>query len=177
MIHGTIDLLLASPTSRYSGRPSDGPQPPHAPELFDRIDLRAGLGVVGDRYFNAPAHRRASVTLFAVESLDEVRGMLGLTAPLDPALTRRNVITRGLDVDALVGRRFSLDSGQGPVVLQGNRPAHPCAWMDEVLAPGAFKALRRRGGVRCEPLSDGVLSLGPVTLELLEPVPAAATDV
>jgi hypothetical protein len=44
--------------------------------------------------------------------------------------------------------------------------------MDVVLAPGAFKALRGRGGVRCEPLSDGVLRRGPATLT----VPAELAD-
>lgn len=162
-----IELLLASPRSRYVGRPADGPEPAARAETFDSIQIRAGMGVVGDRYFNAPAHRRASVTLFAQEQLDALRQTLGLSEPLDPARTRRNVVTHGLDVDALVGTTFSLDSGDGPVVMQANRPANPCAWMDAVLAPGAFRALRGRGGIRCEPLSDGVLRLGAVVVELL----------
>ncbi len=61
---------------------------------------------------------------------------------------------------------FALDSGDGPVRFRAHRAANPCSWMDVVLAPGAFRALRGRGGVRCEPLSGGVLTLGPVTVTL-----------
>ncbi len=45
-----------------------------------------------------------------------------------------------------------------------NRPARPCAWMNVTVGPGAQKALRNKGGVRCTPLDDGVLlvGLGPV---------------
>jgi hypothetical protein len=46
--------------------------------------------------------------------------------------------------------------------------------MDVVLVPGAFRAMRGRGGVRCEPLDDGVLRLGPARLHILEFVPAEA---
>ncbi|HUQ59979.1 hypothetical protein [Lentzea sp.] len=52
------------------------------------------------------------------------------------------------------------DSGDGPVRFEVHRPAGPCAWMDAVIAPGAFKALRGKGGVRCVPLDDGVLYAG-----------------
>jgi hypothetical protein len=54
------------------------------------------------------------------------------------------------------------------VTFQANRPANPCAWMDEVLAPGAMKALRGRGGIRATPLTSGVLRLGPAELTLLD---------
>ncbi|ARC58515.1 hypothetical protein AS850_15615 [Frondihabitans sp. 762G35] len=160
-----IRLLLASPHSRFVGRPADGPAEARGQESHESVEIRAGLGVVGDRYFNAPAHRRASVTLFAIESLEHVHEVLGLAEPLDPAAPRRNVVTEGVDVDALVGETFALDSGDGPVLFQANRPANPCAWMDQVLAPGAFRALKGRGGVRCEPLSSGILRLGPLSVE------------
>jgi MOSC domain-containing protein YiiM len=94
---------------------------------------------------------------------------LALAGPVDAAATRRNILLRGAPVDELRGVRFSLDSGDGPVHFQGNRPASPCAWMDVVLAPGAFRAMRGRGGIRCEPLSSGTLRLGAALL-VLEPV-------
>jgi len=158
-----IELLLASPHSRYEGRPADGPLPASGSETPGSVEIRAGLGVVGDRYFGKPAHARASVTLMAMESLDSVASSVG--APfLDPALTRRNIILRGYPVDELRGVEFSLDSGSGPVLFRANRPANPCAWMDVVLAPGAFRAMRGLGGIRCEPLSSGSLALGAAVL-------------
>jgi MOSC domain-containing protein YiiM len=171
-----IELLLASPASRYEGRPAGGPQPrtpeERAAETPPEINVRAGLGIVGDRYFNRPAHRLASVTLFAAETLETVAAELG-TGPLDVSAARRNVVLRGVDVDALRGATVSLDSGDGEVVLAVHRPAHPCAWMDAVLAPGAFRALRGRGGMRCEPLTDGVLRVGPAVLRSSVPLASA----
>jgi len=160
--------LLVSSLHRYEGRPADGPLPVPAGEIESRtsVEVRAGLGIVGDRYFGRGAHKRAAVTVMAAESLDAVQAELGVLHPFDPAATRRNILLRGVDVDALAGVPFSLDSGAGPVLFQGHRPANPCAWMNVTLAPGAHKALRGRGGVRCETLSDGVLRLGPAVLRL-----------
>ncbi len=160
--------LLASRVHRYEGRPSDGPLPAPAgePESRERIEVRAALGIVGDRHFGHSAHRTAAVTVMAEESLEYVRDALQSAGPLDPAATRRNIMLRGVDVDRLRGADFSLDSrvGGGEVHFRGHRPANPCAWMDVMLAPGAHKALRGRGGMRCEPLTDGILQLGPAVL-------------
>ncbi len=164
-----VVLLLASPRHRYEGRPADGALPADAPELRDHVELRAGLGIVGDRYFAARAHVHASVTVIGVEGLEAVAAELG--APVDPAATRRNVVLRGADVEALRGVPFSLQSpGEEPVRFRGYRPANPCAWMDHEVAPGAFRAMRGRGGVRCDPESDGVLSPGPAVLRAAVPV-------
>jgi hypothetical protein len=62
----------------------------------------------------------------------------------------------------------------GVVRLLAHRAASPCAWMDIVLAPGAHRALRGRGGLRCEPLSTGVLRVGPARLVVGPPAPGAA---
>ncbi|MER5334903.1 molybdenum cofactor biosysynthesis protein [Micromonospora sp. NPDC002717] len=148
-----IVQLLASPVHRYVGRPADGPAPAPPGELVEEVRVRAGLGIVGDRYFGKPAHREASVTVIAQESLPP---------GVDLVQVRRNVLTAGIAVDELVGSVLTLDSGKGPVSLRVNRPAHPCAWMDVTVGPGAWKALRGRGGVRCTPLNDGVLRVGPV---------------
>ncbi|MET0163294.1 MAG: molybdenum cofactor biosysynthesis protein [Microbacteriaceae bacterium] len=156
--------LLASPAHRYDGRPADGPDPAPLAERHDRIELRAGLGAVGDRFFNAPAHRRDSVTVMAAESLEAVAAELALDAVPGLAQTRRTILLRGADVDALVGLPFAIEQGGATLRLQGHRAASPCAWMDRVIAPGAFRALRGRGGVRCEPLDDGVLRIGPAML-------------
>ncbi|MET8528503.1 molybdenum cofactor biosysynthesis protein [Micromonospora sp. NPDC005172] len=145
--------LLASPVHRFLGRPSDGPAPAPPGELVDTVQIRAGLGIVGDRYFGKQAHRDASVTVIAQESLPAGIGL---------AQVRRNILTIGLAVDELIGRVLVLDSGDGPVGLRVNRAARPCAWMDVTVGSGAWKALRTTGGVRCTPLHDGVLRIGPV---------------
>ncbi|MBB3086967.1 MOSC domain-containing protein [Geodermatophilus sabuli] len=140
------------------------------------IEVRTGYGVVGDRYAGRPAHRDAQLTVLAVEGLEALAAELGVP-PFDPLLTRRTVVLRGAQVEALRGQQFALDSGTGAVRLRGGRPANPCAWMDVVLAPGAHRGLRGRGGVRCAALSDGVLRLGPAVLTSAVPLdPARAGD-
>lgn len=148
-----IVQLLASPVHRYEGRPADGPAPEPPGEIVEQIELRAGLGVVGDRYFGARAHRLAALTVIAAESLPN---------GADLRQVRRNVLMRGMDVDGLVGSTFSIDSGSGPVRLHAHRPARPCSWLDVMIAPGTRTALRGKGGVRCEVLGDGALRVGPV---------------
>ncbi|MBT0774084.1 molybdenum cofactor biosysynthesis protein [Kineosporia sp. J2-2] len=149
--------LLVSPLHRYEGRPADGPAPvpDGAPddELVGRIAVRARLGITGDRYFGKTAHRDAAVTLIASESLPPGVGLIQV---------RRNILLQGVDVDSMVGRTLTLDSGSGPVSFEVRRRANPCAWMDVVIGPGAFRALRGRGGIRCVPVNDGELRLGPV---------------
>lgn len=155
--------FVVSAGHAYGGRPSDGPTPvvTHSP---DAITIRAGHGVVGDRYAGQPAHREAAVTVFAIEALEAVADELGVPR-FDPRLARRTIVLRGLDVEALRSVEFALDSGDGPVLLGGGRPAAPCAWMDAVLAPGAHAALRGRAGVRCAALGSGTLRVGPARLD------------
>ncbi|MFC6093433.1 molybdenum cofactor biosysynthesis protein [Saccharothrix lopnurensis] len=163
--HVEVVALHVSPVHAYEGRPADGPRPDPEPASRDRVEVRAGLGLVGDRYFNRPAHRTAAVTVFAVESLERAARDLGLAAVPSPLVVRRNVVLRGFDVDGLDrGAVFGLDSGDGPVRFEAHRPAHPCGWMNAVVAPGALTALRGRGGLRCVPLDDGLLRLGPAVL-------------
>ncbi|MET8956411.1 molybdenum cofactor biosysynthesis protein [Streptomyces sp. NPDC004533] len=118
---------------------------------------------MGDRYYARPAHRDAAVTLLSAENLT-----LDINPVADLRLTRRNVLLRGIDIDAYVGSTMSLDTGAGPVLLAVRRPARPCAWMDAVIGPGAQRALRGKGGVRSMPLTDGVLTLGKAEFAVVE---------
>lgn len=164
-----IVALLLARTHRCAGRPGDGlvPGDDEAPE---RVQVRAGHGIVGDRYAGRPAHARAAVTLLDAGALDAVAAELGVPA-VDPLRARRNVVLRArehLDLDALRGRELELVCGTAePVRLRVHRPAAPCAWMDVLLAPGAHRALRGRAGVRCEPTRSGVLRVGPARLSVL----------
>ncbi|MFF5854584.1 molybdenum cofactor biosysynthesis protein [Streptomyces sp. NPDC012751] len=159
MPHVEILQLLVSPVHRLSGRPGEGlPELPPG-ERVTTAEVRAGLGIVGDRYFNHPAHRNASITLMAAERLPG-------PYPADLLRTRRNVLLRGVDIDALIGTTVCLDCGFGPVELEVRSAARPCAWMDTTLGPGAQRALRGGGGVRCRPLTDGVLAVGPAVFEV-----------
>jgi hypothetical protein len=154
-----IVQLLASPVHRFGGRPADGPAPAPPGELVERVEIRKQLGIVGDRYFGKQAHIDAAVTIIAAESLPPGADLIQV---------RRNILIRGVPIDDLVGTTIALDSGDGPVRLKINRRANPCAWMDVTIAPGAWRALKGKGGVRCTPLSDGVLRVGPVEFSVEE---------
>jgi MOSC domain-containing protein YiiM len=153
-----IVQLLASAVHRFEGRPSDGPGPAPPGELVEHVEIRRDKGIVGDRYFGHTAHKDASITIIAAESLPP---------GADLTHVRRNILLRGVDIDSLIGKTISLDSGSGPVRLRLNRPANPCAWMDTTIGPGARDALKGKGGARCTPLDDGVLTVGPVEVEVL----------
>ena len=101
---------------------------------------------------------------FLIDALDRFDGDCRIVD--DDPIVRRVVeaTLRGVDVDALIGMTFALDSGSGPVRFRAHRPANPCAWMNEAIAPGAHRALLRRGGIRAEPLTDGALALGRAVL-------------
>lgn len=157
-----IEHLLVSPEHAYFGRPRDGAADVPTSDR-DAVQVVAGRGIVGDRFFGKAAHMDAAVTLFAAEALEEIARELG-TGPLDPLLTRRNVVLRGGELAPLVGEELTILAGGDAMTLRARRPAHPCAWMDRMLAPGVHAAMRGRGGVRCMPLTDGVLHRGPAVL-------------
>lgn len=171
-----IERFVVSPIHRYEGRPADGPVPldESVDETPDVIAVVAGLGIKGDRFFGRAAHRTAAVTLFAAETLEHLEAVLAC-GPLDPVATRRNIILRGADIDLLTRQPFSIDSGDGPVHFDGQRPASPCGWMNTVLAPGAHTAMRGRGGIRSTPTTTGTLRLGRAVLAsaIAVPLPVA----
>ncbi|MBT2534409.1 MOSC domain-containing protein [Arthrobacter sp. ISL-48] len=159
--------LLVSPGHAYFGRARNGAADVPTTDAAT-VDVVAGKGIVGDRFFGKAAHMDAALTLLSIEALEAMAAELG-AAPFDPLLTRRNVVLRGAQLAPLLGHEFALESRGAEVRLWAGRPAHPCAWMDRMLAPGAHAAMRGRGGLRCRPVSDGQLHRGPAVL--VSPVP------
>ena len=136
-------------------------------QLLELAQARAGLGLDGDRYaagagtFSSRTGRRLGydLTLIAAEALDELAAA-GQT--LEFAGTRRNVLTRGIDVNALVGRRFRI----GDVLCEGRRLCEPCVHLDRLSGPGILRPLIHRGGLRVDVLSDGEIRLGALVLSV-----------
>ena len=124
---------------------------------------RAGRGLEGDRYFDgrgtfSDAHDRGhDLTLIEAEVLDELELPEGRLAPAE---ARRNVVTRGIDLNALVGERFTV----GDVECFGQRLCEPCAHLERLAAadgkPGTLRALIHKGGLRADVLSDGEIRVG-----------------
>ncbi|HYC72559.1 MAG TPA: MOSC domain-containing protein [Opitutaceae bacterium] len=118
----------------------------------DAVECVAGRGLRGDRFFGYRPDYKGQVTFFSAEVAAELRANFGLAA-VDLAAFRRNIITEGLDLNSLIGRRFALQA----VELEGAEECRPCFWMDQAIAPGAEEWLKGRGGLRCRILSDGWL--------------------
>jgi MOSC domain-containing protein YiiM len=113
----------------------------------------AGRGLVGDRFFDYSPGYPGQVTFFGDEAFGDLCAQLGVRDKT-PAVLRRNIVTRGLDLNALIGREFAV---QG-VRFRGVQESKPCYWMDGAFGPGAHEALKGRGGLRAEILSDGVIT-------------------
>ena len=116
------------------------------------VECVAGYGLKGDRFYGYRPDYKGQISLFAAEIFDAVRREFNVPG-LSPAAFRRNVITEGVDLNSLIGQKFTL---QG-VELEGTEECRPCSWMDQAVAGGAEDWLKGRGGLRCRILSDGVI--------------------
>jgi len=116
------------------------------------LECIAGRGVRGDRYFDFKDDYKGQITFFSLDVFDELCVALDLH-DCSPATARRNVITRGVDLNELIDNEFEI---QG-VCFYGTQECRPCYWMDRAFAPGAEVFLRGNGGLRARILSDGKL--------------------
>jgi hypothetical protein len=139
---GTVTAIVLAPAAQAPLR------------SVERAQAIAGRGLLGDRYadgagtFSPGGGRGRDLTLVAAEVLEDVG--------LDPTEARRNLIVRGIDLDALRGRRFRV----GAVECLGQRRCEPCAHLERLTRPGVLRALAHRGGLRADVLRGGELHVG-----------------
>jgi molybdopterin-guanine dinucleotide biosynthesis protein A len=116
------------------------------------VECVAGRGLRGDRFWDHKPDFPGQITFFAEEVhralLREQRPV-----PCPPGVYRRNAITRGVELNELINREFTV---QG-VRFLGVAECKPCHWMDQAVGPGAEVWLRGRGGLRAKILTDGPL--------------------
>jgi MOSC domain-containing protein YiiM len=124
------------------------------PEPVESVRALAGRGLEGNRYFFDDAPAGTALTLIAAEAVEAMEREHGIT--LEARETRRNVVTRGIDVNELVGKRFRI----GDVECQGVELCEPCAPLQAMTKPGVLKGLAHRGGLNANILSDGAINLG-----------------
>ena len=119
----------------------------------------AGCGLVGDRYekgggtFSTPNGRGQDLTLVEAEAIEELAAN---GVEIAPEEARRNLVTRGITLDALIGRRFKI----GEVECFGQRRCEPCAHLEKLTRPGVLRGLAHRGGLRADILSGGEIWVG-----------------
>ena len=129
----------------------------HGIRSVTEIECVAGLGLRGDRYFGYKPDFKGQVTFFDADAVQAVRDHFS-RPDLSSSIFRRNLIVRGADLGAWVGKRFRF---QG-IDFEATEECKPCYWMDEAVAPGAEEFLKAnfRGGLRARILSDGMLRVG-----------------
>ncbi|MGH2357863.1 MAG: MOSC domain-containing protein [Candidatus Limnocylindria bacterium] len=131
-----------------------------------RARVRAGVGIEGDRYAigagqwsDHPGGDR-DLTLVEAEVIDSLAAEHGIS--LAPGETRRNVTTRGVRLDDLVGREFTI----GDVRCQGQRRCEPCAYLQDIVGKPLLKPMTHRGGLRALILTDGEFGVGDAVTPL-----------
>jgi MOSC domain-containing protein YiiM len=124
-------------------------------EAVERVNVIAGRGVEGDRKFGE--HEPGSghdLTLIPAEALEALAEETGIR--LAPGESRRQVTTRGVDVNALVGRRFTV----GSVEAVGIELCEPCNHLEGLTQPGVMRGLVHRAGINADVVKDGEIAVG-----------------
>ena len=129
-------------------------------ESRERVGAVAGVGLEGDRYFLRTGSYSADdkdgrhVTLIEAEEIEALATGTGIE--LAPGETRRNITTRGIRLNALVGRRFRI----GAVECEAVRLCEPCQDLVDLLGKPVLKPLAHRGGLRAMILTSGEIAVG-----------------
>jgi MOSC domain-containing protein YiiM len=157
-----VEHLFISPGHNFFGH-HGGPAGAHPTVAQEKIECVAGRGIRGDRFFDFKPDYKGQITFFSMEVFEQLCRELRIPDARPDAM-RRNVLVRGLDLMALVNRRFEV---QGTRFI-GVEESRPCDWMNLALAPGARDWLRGRAGLRCRIITDGVLKVGPATFATVD---------
>jgi MOSC domain-containing protein YiiM len=120
----------------------------------------SGKGLEGDRYFSRigtfsdqPGTGR-DVTLIEVEAMAALRRDYQIK--LAPGESRRNIVTRGVPLNHLVGIEFAV----GAVMLRGARLCEPCSHLEKLTRKGTMRGLIHRGGLRADIVTHGLIRVG-----------------
>ena len=123
------------------------------------IRVIAGKGLEGDRYFRktgsyskTPGSGR-EVTLIEIEAIDALQREYRID--IDPGQARRNIVTRGVALNHLIDREFSV----GDVVLRGTRLCDPCSHLEKLTVKGTLRGLIHRGGLRADIVRGGTIRI------------------
>ncbi len=128
-------------------------------KTLQSAEALAGRGLKGDRYaqgagtFSDPSGRGYDLTLVESEALEELNASGVELAPTD---ARRNIVVRGISLDALIATHFRI----GEVECFGQRRCEPCAHLEKLTTPGVLRGLVHRGGLRADIISNGSIRVG-----------------
>jgi MOSC domain-containing protein YiiM len=131
------------------------------PHAVDSVHAIAGKGLEGNRYFDE-GKPESELTLIEAEALEALAAEHGIE--LDAAASRRNVLTRGVRLNDLVGERFRV----GELECRGIELCEPCSYLESKTKPGIVKGLVHRAGLNAEILAGGELRPGDPVVPLRE---------
>jgi MOSC domain-containing protein YiiM len=126
----------------------------------DRVRAIAGVGLEGDRYAARSGHWSPNpgvdrdITLIEAEVIEDLAATDGIR--LDPGDSRRNVTTRGIRLNELVGRRFRV----GDAICEGTRLCEPCQYLTDLLGKPVLEPLVHRAGLRARIVEGGEIAVG-----------------
>ena len=157
-----IEAIYISPGHDFFGR-YGLERKAHEVHAVDSVKCVAGSGLEGDRFFDYKEDFKGQVTFFAAEVADALREKLA-DPYFENSAFRRNIITRGIELNELIGQRFKI----GEIEFEGTQESTPCDWMNESVGPGARALLEGRGGLRARILTSGTLQVGKLDLLILD---------
>ena len=122
----------------------------------EEVKAVAGQGLEGDRYFNPDGWDEAKreITLIEIEAVEAANRDYGID--LTPEDARRQIVTRGVALNHLVGQEFSV----GDVRCRGIKLNEPCAHLRKLAGKPLIKPLIHRGGLRAQILDGGTIRVG-----------------
>ena len=121
----------------------------------NNVETVAGKGLVNHYHFKNDSEKRRQITLIEIENINHYNQITRTSIP--PKDFRRNIITEGIKLNALVGSEFFI----GEVKVKAHDLCRPCKYLQESLnQKNLVKELLRKGGLRCEVLTNGKIFVG-----------------
>ena len=121
----------------------------------DSIKVVLNKGILGDRHYKDFNDPYCQLSLIEAENIDYYNLKYGLN--ISYVNFRRNIVTKGVQLNDLVGKKFSI----GNVKVEGIDLCRPCRHLTEVLnQSNIIKEFLRRGGLRCQILSSSEIHVG-----------------
>ena len=117
-------------------------------EAADAVEVKTGAGIAGDRYGDK------DITLFEAEAIEDLKTDTGIE--LKPGEIRRNVMTRGISLNDLLGHRIRV----GEVEAVVTELCHPCSHLQKLTQPGVLRGLVNRGGLNADVVDGGAIRVG-----------------
>jgi len=124
-------------------------------QKVSQVEALAGCGLEGDRYCSRTGYwtdvDECQVTLIAAEDLEDIQRITGVR--VDNGEHRRNLITRGIELESLSGKRFQV----GQAILEFDRPRPPCSYIQSITQPGMTRALAGHSGICARVVQSGLI--------------------